>query len=80
MTGKSVLIAAADPNLLTALTLRLEQMGLDVRTADDCMAALTMIHTDPPSLAILDVNMPPGNGLGCVRCWCARGRRHPSSS
>ena len=63
MSAKSVLIADDDADVLTALTLRCEQLGLEVRLARDAMAALVMFRLDPPDLLIIDVNMPGGNGL-----------------
>lgn len=63
MATHSVLIADDDADVLTALTLRCEQLGLDVRLAGDAMSALTMFRARPPNLLIIDVNMPGGNGL-----------------
>lgn len=63
MSAKSVLIADDDADVLTALTLRCEQLGFEVRLARSAMAALVMVRLDPPSLLIIDVNMPGGNGL-----------------
>ncbi|HEX3727201.1 MAG TPA: response regulator [Pirellulales bacterium] len=63
MPDTSILIADDDVDVLTALTLRCEQLGLRVRIAHDAMAALLMIRADPPGLVIIDVNMPGGNGL-----------------
>jgi CheY-like chemotaxis protein len=63
MAAKSVLIADDDVDVLTALTLRCEQLGLDVRIAADATEALEQARNDPPSLLIIDVNMPGGSGL-----------------
>ena len=63
MLNKSILIADDDADVLTALTLRCEQLGFHVRIANDAMAALMMLRTRPPDLLIIDVNMPGGNGL-----------------
>jgi CheY-like chemotaxis protein len=63
VSSKSVLIADDDADVLTALTLRCEQLGLDVRRTCNAMAALVMSRFDPPNLLIIDVNMPGGNGL-----------------
>jgi DNA-binding response OmpR family regulator len=63
MATKRVLIADDDANIVTALNLRCEQLGLEVRNSADAMSTLNMIHSDPPDLIVLDVNMPGGNGL-----------------
>ena len=63
MIAKSVLIADDDADVLTALTLRCEQLGLEVRLAHDAMTALMMFRLHPPDLLIIDINMPGGNGL-----------------
>lgn len=75
MSGKSVLIADDDADIVTALTLRCEQLGLDVRVAQDAMTALMMFQIDPPNLVIIDVNMPRGNGLSVCEMLAANTRR-----
>ncbi|MCA9217519.1 MAG: response regulator [Planctomycetales bacterium] len=59
----NVLIADDDRDLLNALTLRCERIGLSVVTAEDCMTALSTSEFVDLDLAILDVDMPAGNGL-----------------
>jgi CheY-like chemotaxis protein len=76
MPPKTVLIADDDADVLTALTLRCELLGLDVRLANDAMSALMMFHVDRPDVLIIDVNMPGGNGLSV--CEMLRSdARHP---
>jgi CheY-like chemotaxis protein len=77
---KSVLIADDDPDVLTALTLRCEQLGLDVRMTCDAMMALVMFRLDPPNVLIIDVNMPGGNGLSVCEMLTADSRRGPLSA
>ena len=77
MAPKRVLIADDDANLVSALTLRFEQLGLDVQQADDAMAALTMVHTDPPNLIVIDVRMPAGNGLSVCEMLASDNRLPP---
>jgi len=76
MMAKSVLIADDDADILTALTLRLEEMGMHVRIANDATAALMMVHLDPPSVLIMDINMPGGNGLSVCEMLNTDPRRH----
>jgi CheY-like chemotaxis protein len=63
MPFPSVLIADDDPAIIRLIRMTLEPMGLRVDEARDAMTALMKIHMSPPSVAILDVNMPSGNGL-----------------
>ncbi|MBN2024124.1 MAG: response regulator [Pirellulales bacterium] len=61
-----VLIVDDDRDLVAALTLRCESLGLDARTSYDGMAAvyeLTIAHENPPDLIVLDVNLPCEDGL-----------------
>ena len=76
MPGKSVLVADDDADVLTALVLRCEQLGLDVRLARDAMTALMMFQAKPPDLLIIDVNMPRGNGLSVCEMIAADARNH----
>ncbi len=66
MNRPSVLIADDDDVLLRVLTVRCRNLGLEVRTAPDAMMALTIVHKDPPSVLILDITMPAGNGIGVL--------------
>jgi CheY-like chemotaxis protein len=74
MSGKSVLVADDDADVLTALVLRCEQLGLDVAVAGDAMTALMMFQINPPDLLIIDVNMPRGNGISVCEMLAADAR------
>ena len=74
MSGKSVLVADDDADVLTALVLRCEQLGLNVAVAGDAMAALMMFQVSPPDLMIIDVNMPRGNGMSVCEMLAADAR------
>lgn len=63
MTKKSVLIADDDKQLVAALAMRIERLGVEVRTAHDALSALNEAYRSAPDLIILDVSMPAGNGL-----------------
>lgn len=60
---KKILIADDNVEVIEILTQRCRQIGLDVYTANDAMAALEMAESCRPAAIILDVNMPKGNGL-----------------
>jgi len=59
----TVLIADDDEDLLHLLAARCKGLGLTVECAGNAMTALTEINQSKPDVAILDVNMPAGNGL-----------------
>jgi len=59
----TLLIADDDCDLVQMLVLRCTQLGLRVFRSPDAMHALLGVHRIQPDLAILDVNMPGGNGL-----------------
>ena len=56
-----------DKNILTSVSMLLEQEGYHVRTYSDGAAALTALTTAPPDLAILDIKMPRMDGLELLR-------------
>ena len=65
MNKPLVLIADDDRELVQALARRCRALGLRVATATDAVSAWQQVVTCPPDAAIVDVQMPPGNGL-CV--------------
>jgi len=56
-----------DKNILASVNMLLEQEGYQVRTFTDGAAALTVLTTAPPDLAILDIKMPRMDGLELLR-------------
>jgi DNA-binding response OmpR family regulator len=62
-TQKTILIADDDGDLVQMLALRFNEMGLHVFRSPDAMHALLGVNRVRPDLALLDVNMPGGNGL-----------------
>ncbi|HEY1962403.1 MAG TPA: response regulator transcription factor [Rhizomicrobium sp.] len=56
-----------DRNILSSVSMLLEQEGYHVRTYSDGAAALTALTATPPDLAILDVKMPRMDGLELLR-------------
>lgn len=51
---------------VATLVATLEQEGYDVRNVADGLAAFAEIRRDPPTLAIIDVLLPPGGGMDGV--------------
>jgi two-component system, OmpR family, response regulator ChvI len=56
-----------DKNILTSVSMLLEQEGYHVRSFSDGASALTALSAAPPDLAILDIKMPRMDGLELLR-------------
>jgi two-component system, OmpR family, response regulator ChvI len=56
-----------DKNILTSVSMLLEQEGYTVKTFSDGAAALAGLSATPPDLAILDIKMPRMDGLELLR-------------
>ena len=62
-----ILVVDDDPQFRELYRMALQFEGFAVATASDGIAALQAIEKDPPSLVILDVNMPCLDGWGVLR-------------
>ena len=56
-----------DKNILTSVSMALEQEGYHVRTYTDGAAALAAFASTPPDLAVLDIKMPRMDGMEVLR-------------
>jgi len=56
-----------DENILTSVSMYLEDAGYDVRTFNDGVSALEALTNDPVDLAIFDIKMPRMDGLELLR-------------
>jgi two-component system response regulator ChvI len=56
-----------DQNILTSVSILLENEGYNLRTYEDGAAALAALTADPPDLAILDIKMPRMDGMELLR-------------
>ncbi|HSC17783.1 MAG TPA: response regulator transcription factor [Rhizomicrobium sp.] len=56
-----------DRNILTSVSMLLEQEGYDVRSYSDGASAFAALSTNLPDLAILDIKMPRMDGLELLR-------------
>ena len=65
-TTPRILVADDEPDLLQIMKETLERQGFAVETAEDGLAALAAIRSNPPDIAILDVRMPRKDGFGVV--------------
>jgi DNA-binding response OmpR family regulator len=67
MTAGTVLVAEDDEDILLLVATRLERDGFDVLTARTGMEALELMREHRPQVAVLDIGMPPPDGLEVVR-------------
>jgi DNA-binding response OmpR family regulator len=64
---KRIVVADDDPDIVTLLSLRLEQADYEVFAAHDGEAALDQMRRHAPHGAILDVRMPGTGGLAALQ-------------
>ena len=61
MAVKTILIADDDESMVRTMTIRCRNLKLAVLTASDATQAITRLRSHaPPSLIVLDMNMPGG--------------------
>jgi len=63
MPRPKILVVDDDPDLLRALPLRLRANNYEVTTASDGYAAIAAAQKERPSLIILDLGLPVGDGF-----------------
>ena len=56
-----------DENILTSVSMFLENEGYEVRKFHDGVSALEALKASPPDLAVFDVKMPRMDGLELLR-------------
>ncbi len=61
------LVADDDEDIRDLVAYKLEQLGMQVRTAHDGDEAVTILDRERPTLAVLDVMMPGRSGLEVLR-------------
>src|SRR5260370_42283019 len=67
MAGEKVLIVDDNETNLKLLRVLLAQGGYDVRTATNGEQALAAISASPPSLVLMDIQLPDTDGLEVTR-------------
>jgi DNA-binding response OmpR family regulator len=63
MSKPKILVVDDDPDLVRAMRLRLRANNYDVTTATDGYTAIASAQKDRPSLIILDLGLPVGDGF-----------------
>jgi DNA-binding response OmpR family regulator len=67
VTRPLVLVAEDDEDILLLVATRLKRDGFDVVTARTGGEALALAHERRPVVAVLDIGMPPPDGIEVVR-------------
>lgn len=63
----TVLVAEDDEDILLLVATRLKRDGFEVITARTGVEALDLVRERHPDVAVLDIGMPPPDGLEVVR-------------
>ena len=61
--GKNILIVEDDPDMMTALTMVLDDTGANIQTATDGNAAIEVAAQFNPDLVVLDAMLPKRSGF-----------------
>jgi DNA-binding response OmpR family regulator len=67
VTARTVVVAEDDEDILLLVATRLKRDGFDVVTARNGVEALELVRARRPQVAVLDISMPPPDGLEVVR-------------
>ena len=65
--GKKILIIDDEPDLVKALTVRLESEGYEIDSAKDGFEGLNKARSTGPDLIVLDLMLPKINGFKVAR-------------
>jgi two-component system, NtrC family, response regulator PilR len=66
MPKPAVLVVDDEPDIRELLSITLQRMELNPRTADNLAAAQRLLKTEPFDLCLTDMQLPDGNGLELV--------------
>lgn len=75
-----ILLVEDDRYIALALKIRLQSEGFDVNVAGGCKAALSSAFSCRPDIAVLDYNLPDGNGLELMQIFAQEFRQAPVES
>ncbi len=64
---RKIYLVDDDENILTSVSMFLENEGYDVRCFHDGVSALEVLTNEPPDLAVFDIKMPRMDGLELLR-------------
>ena len=66
-SGNTILVVEDDDHISMALKARLQHEGYDVAIAKDAVTAVTVARQSEPKVALLDINMPGGDGFDVAK-------------
>lgn len=69
---KNILLIEDDKYIALALKIRLQAEGYEVTVVHDCAAALRSVSEIVPDVALIDCNLPDGNGIEVMQCFAAQ--------
>ncbi len=72
-----ILVVEDNPHVTGAMRLLLESAGHRVSLADGVASAVAVCRTDPPSLMLLDLTLPDGDGLDALAILRGAGDQVP---
>ena len=64
---RKIYLVDDDENILTSVSMFLENEGYDVKCFHDGVSALEVLNSEPPDLAVFDIKMPRMDGLELLR-------------
>lgn len=64
---RKIYLVDDDENILTSVSMFLENEGYEVKCFHDGVSALEVLKNDPPDLAVFDIKMPRMDGLELLR-------------
>src|SRR5579864_7436975 len=67
MPKPAVLVVDDEPDICELLSITLQRMDLNPRTANNLAAAQRLLKTDPFDLCLTDMQLPDGDGLALVQ-------------
>ena len=76
-SGKNILLIEDDRYIALALKIRLQAEGYEVTVVYDCAAALQSVSENVPDVALIDCNLPDGNGIEVMQRFAAGSETSP---
>lgn len=66
---KKILLVEDDRHIALALQIRLSAAGYSVRLAANVAEATALVSAQVPDVAVIDVNLPDGNGISLMQSF-----------
>ena len=75
-----ILLVEDDKYIALALKIRLQAEGFDVHVVSGCEAAIQSAYECQPDIAVVDFNLPDGNGLELLQHFSKEFEQRPIAS